>query len=385
MQYPQIVFLIDSLGMGGAERLMIPYLQEFVSTDFNPRVCAFQVRDGNPIAHDIEQLGVPVDLLPVRNLRNVDALPRLLRYLREHYADLLHTQLQFANILGSSAAKILDIPTVCTLHTIGNLDKKVRGYWRDQAMQWVLKAASDRVIAVSEQTRRYYIEQAGFAADKTITLHNGIYLDPFTACTKESTRALRQELGIAQDAPVLITVAVLRPPKGIQYMLEALPAIVQAVPDVVYVVVGSGEHEAKLQELVQQKQIAENVLFTGARSDIPSLLAMSDIFVLPTLTEALPTVLAEAMAAQKPIIASQVGGVPEMVEHERNGLLLEPAQPAQLVDACVRLLRNPSEAERMGKTGLEIAHQRFDIRKQAQRLGDVYLQLLEERRKRKRR
>jgi glycosyltransferase involved in cell wall biosynthesis len=106
------------------------------------------------------------------------------------------------------------------------------------------------------------------------------------------------------------------------------------------------------------------------------MLAASDIFVLPTLTEALPTVLAEAMGTQKPIIASAVGGVPEMVIPERNGLLVPPADPAPLAEACIRLLRDPAQAQMMGKTGRMIARERFEITVQAQRLGTLYQEVL---------
>lgn len=377
---PRIIFLIDSLGIGGAERLMIPYLHYFVSAGFLPRVCAFQVRNGNPIAHDIEQLGVPVDLLPVRKLRNLDALPRLLRYLREQYADVLHTQLEFANTLGSVAARMLGIPSVCTLHTIESYSRRSRVYWRTMLMWRSLRHFCDRIIAVSEETRQHHIRQAHFSPAKIITLYNGINLAPFESVGEPERRAVRQELGIPLDAPVLVTVAVLRPPKGIQYMIEALPKILETLPDVHYLVVGDGEHRAVLEGLAQTYNVTERIIFTGVRKDVPDLLSASDIFVLPTLTEALPTVLAEAMGARRPIIASAVGGVPEMVEHERNGLLLPPAEPARLVEACVRLLRNPVEAQAMGQAGRVIARERFEINRQAQRLGALYQELLAQRR-----
>jgi glycosyltransferase involved in cell wall biosynthesis len=372
----RILFLIDSLGMGGAERLMVPYLHAFVSAGFQPRVCAFQVRDGNPLAQDIEQVGVSVDVLPVRNLRNLDTLPRLLRYMREQYVDVLHTQLEFANTFGTIAARILGIPSVCTLHTMDMFPKRSRAYWRTQIMQQTLRHFCSRIIAVSEETRQYHIRLAHFSPEKIVTLYNGINLAPFEAVGMQERQAVRQEFQIPQDAPVLATVAVLRQPKGIQYMLEALPRILEAVPDARYLVVGDGEHRAVLQGMAQTYGIAEQVIFAGTRKDVPAMLAASDIFVLPTLTEALPTVLAEAMGTQKPIIASAVGGVPEMVIPERNGLLVPPADPAPLAEACIRLLRDPAQAQMMGKTGRMIARERFEITVQAQRLGTLYQEVL---------
>ncbi len=383
IEKPRIVFLIDSLGMGGAERLMVPYLKYFVSAGYAPRVCAFQEREGNPLGRAIEEVGAAVDLLPVRHMRDLDTLPRLLRYLREQYTDLLHTQLEFSNTLGSVAAHILGIPSVCTLHTLDKFDMRSRAYWRNTVMRRSLRHFSDRIIAVSEETRQYHIKHAGFPPHKIVTLHNGINLAPFNVAGEAERRAIRAEFAIPPDAPVLLTVAVLRQPKGIQYMLSAMPAILEQVPEARYLVVGSGGHEAELKAQARQAGLLERVIFAGMRQDIPALMAAGDIFVLPTLTEALPTVLAEAMSTRKPIIASTVGGIPEMVDHERSGLLVPPGEPEHLTAACLRLLRNPAEAAAMGRVGEEIAAQRFEISRQAQRLAALYQEVLNQRRNRK--
>ena len=143
--------------------------------------------------------------------------------------------------------------------------------------------------------------------------------------------------------------------------------------------VGSGKQEDSLKELAKTHGVADRVIFSGQRNDIPNLLAICDLFVLPTLGEALPTVLAEAMAAQKPIVASNVGGVPEMVEHGHNGLLVPPADPASLAEACLQLLQNAGEADAMARAGREIVERRFSIHLQGQRLSDLYQGLLAER------
>ncbi len=379
----RIVMLIDSLGLGGAERLLTIYLQHFDTTRFELRVCALQVREDNPIATDIGQLGIPVDLVPVHHLRDLAGLPRLVRYLRRQRTDLLHTQLEFADTLGSIAARMLNIPAVSTLHTFENPSKGSRTYWRLKLRWWLLGHFCQQVIAVSEGTRQHYIRMGDLKPDKVITIYNGIDLSRFTFQNEAERLAKREALGIPPEAPLLTTVAVLRPPKGIQYLIEALPAILEAVPETYYLVVGDGQHRHTLKELARAHKVTDRIIFTGVRNDIPDLLAISDLFVLPTLGEALPTVLAEAMAAQKPIVVSNVGGVPEMVEHGRNGLLVPPADPARLAEACLQLLQNPDQAHAMGQTGREIVEQRFNIRKQVQRLGDLYQEILARHRKRR--
>ena len=372
-QRPQnILWLIDGLGMGGAERLMIPYLCQLDKSQFRSRVCVLQERDGNPMADQIRQLGVPVDLLLMPHLRNLDNIPRLLRYLRQHQIDLVHTQLEFANIMGTLAARLEQIPTLCTLHTFEDIDQSAKTTRRVRLMWQVLRRFSQRIIAVSEEIRQYHIRQAYFDPDKIITLYNGINLSRF----RQLPGSTRDDLGIPSDAPLLLTVAVLRQPKGIQYMIEAMLAILTAVPDTRYVIVGDGEYAQPLQQLAQQQKVSDRIIFTGIRHDVPQLLAASDLFVLPTLLDALPTVLIEALAAGKPIVASDVGGVPEIVVHGRNGLLVPPAQPDELAQACLQLLLNGEMRAAMGCVGQEVAAQRFDIRNQVKRLGDIYLEIL---------
>ncbi len=125
-QTKNILWLIDGLGMGGAERLMAPYLRHLDTTKFTPRVCVLQSRVGHSVADQIRELGVPVDFLHVPRLRSPSGLPRLYRYLGQHNIDLIHTQLEFANVLGSTAARLHHIPAVCTLHTIDDPEKNKR-------------------------------------------------------------------------------------------------------------------------------------------------------------------------------------------------------------------------------------------------------------------
>ncbi len=378
-QRKRIIMLIDSLGMGGAERLLAIYMRHFDTARFEARVCALQVRDNNPISNDIQQSGIPVDLVSVPHLRNLSGVPRLLSYLRRQQADLLHTQLEFADTLGGIAAKIAGIPVVTTLHTFDDPPDHTRTFWRLKLRWWLLRHLFNRVIAVSEGTRQHHIRMGNLLPDKVVTIYNGIDLSRFITSYNQSKRLVnRQALGIPPHAPLLITVAVLRQPKGLQYLIEALPAILEAVPETYYLVVGDGEHGDALKALAKTHQVAERVIFTGVRNDIPDLLALSDVFVLPTLGEALPTVLAEAMAAQKPIVVSKVGGVPEMVEHGLNGLLVPPAKPARLAEACIQILQNPDQARAIARAGWKIVEKRFNVHKQAHCVGDLYQQLLTE-------
>jgi glycosyltransferase involved in cell wall biosynthesis len=158
-------------------------------------------------------------------------------------------------------------------------------------------------------------------------------------------------------------------------MIEAMPMILTAVPDAKYIIVGDGAYGDTLKQAAQE-MAGESIIFTGTRQDIPELLAASDLFVLPTLQDALPTVLIEAMAAGKPIVASNVGGVPEIVDDGTTGLLVPAAEPEALAQASIQLLQDRDRRKEMGQTGQAVASQRFDIHTQVKRLGDMYEELL---------
>lgn len=367
-----IVWMIDRLGPGGAEQLMPTILTNLVKEGFNIRVCVLRIRHGNPIAHDLERLGLPVDLVLVPNLRHPLNLFRILRYLRKHRPQILHTQLEFSDILGTIAARLLGIPCVSTLHTLDIFEEKKSATWRLKLRWFVLRNFCDKIIAVSDITRRHHLDGGRLGEKKTITIYNGLDISRFQKPDASVQQALRQSLDLPPNRQIIITVAVLREPKGIQFMLKALPAILENKPDTHYLIVGDGEYGDTLRDLAAGLGIEGHVTFTGRRTDIPALLSIGDMFVLPTLKDALPTVLIEALAAGTPIVASNVGGVPEIVQDQVNGLLVPPGDPAELAQACLKLLQDKGLASQFIQAGNEMVRRRFDISVQIGQLSQIY-------------
>ena len=366
----RVLYLIDSLGPGGAEHLLAASLPFLRRAGVVPSVVALQEQQGNPVAARIEAQGIPVCELGIRRLRQRGAYARVRDTIRAAAPDVVHTQLEFSAVLGIPAARRLGLPTIATLHTLDEPPPRSRLALHFRLMAWALRRAR-RVIAVSEITRRHYLDRARLRPERVMTIHNGIDPSAFQAPPGERDAA-RRELGLDASAPVLVTVAVQREPKGIQHMLAALPEVAAAFPAVRYLLVGDGPHRRALEGLAARLGVADRVVFAGARDDVPSLLAAADLFVLPSLTEALPTVVAEAMAAGLPIVATTVGGIPEMVGHAEAALLVPPSDPAALAAAVCRLLANPRQAAAMGRAGRRVVAARFDIRAQAKALADDY-------------
>lgn len=372
-----IVYMIDGLGMGGAERLMVPLLKHLNREMFTPRVCVFQIKGGNPIADQLQAIDIPVDYLPVPYLRDISALPRLRRYLKMVQADLVHTQLEFADILGNISSKLLRLPSVCTIHTMPSQETGIKGKSHQRAEWLALHLFCDRIISVSEEARLYHLNISRVAPEKVITIHNGIDLSHAQSIDQEKERiAVRGEFHIPEAANLLTTVAVLRDLKGIQFMIRAMLGILAAYPDTYYLIAGDGAYRDALVEEVAKLGVENRVVFAGMRNDIPRILAASDIFILPTLTEALPTVLAEAMAARLPIIASAVGGIPEMISDRQNGRLVSPGDVQELTAVVVELLSDAAARKSMGSSGWEVVQKKFNIWEQVRQLGALYHDLL---------
>ena len=371
-----LLWMIDSLGSGGAEHLMPGIMANISKEKFSQRVCVLQVREGNPVAKKIEALGFPVDFVAVPNLRHPKNIPNLLRYLRQHQPDIVHTQLEFSDTLGNLATKLLKIPSVSTLHTLDAPEKTDRTYWRHQLMWASLRYAADRVISVSDSARQQQIRAGSLSPEHIITLYNGIDLTPFAPEAHPHPQKIREELDIHNDSFLMVSVAVLRKPKGIQYMLDAMPKILAAHPNAFYLVVGDGENMAALQEKRRALKLEKHVHFAGFRNDIAAILAASDLFVHPTLNDALPTVLIEAMGAEKALVASAVGGVPELLEDRVNGILIPPADTDALAKACLELIADPTRTAQMAKAGRKTANEKFSIATQITKLENLYEELI---------
>jgi len=290
---------------------------------------------------------------------------------------LIHTQLEFADTLGNISSKLLGLPSVCTIHTMPSQEIGLKGKSHQQAEWLALRFFCDRIISVSEEARLYHLKISHAAPEKVLTIYNGIDLTHYRHIDRQTERVeVRNELNIPADATVLATVAVLRELKGIQFMLRAMPEILAAYPNAYYLISGDGTYRDTLMAEAAKLGVANSVIFAGMRKDVPRILSASDVFVLPTLTEALPTVLAEAMAAHLPVVASAVGGIPEMISDYKNGRLVSPGNVQQLTEVVIELLSDAGSQQKMGEAGWEVVNKKFNISEQVRQLGDLYLELL---------
>ena len=237
--------------------------------------------------------------------------------------------------------------------------------------EYVMSKFAYRVVGVSEHTSANLVNYEKISQAKVMTIWNGIYGPQYDIKIDRSKK--RQELGIKNNGPIIGLGVRLTEQKGIRYLLQAMPAIINEFPDITLMIAGDGELKSCLQNDAMELGIADNVLFLGSRLDIPELLKLVDVYVLPSLWEGLPMVLLEAMAAGCPIVATEVGGNAQAITEGYNGILIEPRNPQKLAEAVIALLSRPDLCETYTHNALQIFTNSFSADIMTRRYEYLYL------------
>jgi glycosyltransferase involved in cell wall biosynthesis len=237
----------------------------------------------------------------------------------------------------------------------------------------LIARGSDAFIAVSREDRRRMIELEKISPETAVFVPNGI-----PALPPPSGHDVRAELGIAATDPVVTTVGFLRQPKAMDVLIEGAARIAPRFPGLKVLIVGEGADRPVYEVLIDRLGVQDSVKLLGLRSDVPDLLAASDVAVLSTNSEGSPLSVMEYMDAKLPVVATRVGGIPDLIDHEVHGLLVDPQDPAGLGDAIARLLDDPEEARRMGERAHERRRREFDIDVMVGNLEALYERLYAE-------
>ncbi len=363
----RLLWLIDSFNVGGAESLVLPFTRNYDRNRYELVLCCLTSIGGNPIERQLAAEGVSAVNLGARNLRDVAAFRRLLRLIRSEKIDLIHAHLTYAATWAALASRLTQVPSVATLHVAPPLHGGAAV--RDRLMRFGLNRWSSKVIMVSDALRKDYLERGGLSRSKVVVAHNGIEVERFHGDRSAARAKIEREFDIPAGAEVIATVSVMRPGKGIEVLLDAARRIREQRPRAMFLLIGDGEKRAEWESLAASRGISDFVRWAGHRADVSELLPGCDILAHPTLADAFPTVLLEAMAAGLPVIASSVGGVPEIVEPGITGQLVPPGDPAALAAAIVAIL---AVAEPMRESARRIATTRFSTRAWLARLDEIY-------------
>jgi len=329
-------------------------------------VVSLMPTDGLAYPAALERAGVEVVSLGLRSPWDPRGPRRMREVLRLLRPEVVHSHLKHADVVVALALRGSAVPQVSTLHVIEDRVRGVARLKRNLAAR-VRNARAARTIAVSEAVRRWYLEECGGDLNRVITLRNGV---PAPAAYGPDDRdAIRRDLGVRTDTALAAMVAVMRPGKGHELLLSAAALITPEV-DVTFVLAGDGDLDAELRSRAAELP-AGRVVMPGYVTDVDRLLAAADLVVHPTLADALPTALVQALAASVPAVAANVGGVPEIIGSEA-GVLVPPGNAVALAEAVISLVQDPDGRLWMGKKARERFEERFEASGWATRLADLY-------------
>lgn len=368
-----ILQVIYSFKMGGSERMASTIASGLDRSRFRTMVCGLN-GDG-PLSELLRKEGIPCFVLNRRDGKDWSMPAQLYRLLRHEKADLVQTHHLGQFLYAIGPARLLGIPVIHTEHEYYTYFQRSRNQW---IAKWMLPLAWKTVV-VGEDVGRFFTDRIGIAPKKLEVIHQGIAMTPNDSV---DVAVIRAELKLDPFAgPVIGHVARLTAAKDQETLLRAFAQVHQSRPAARLVMVGDGELRGKLTGLAADLGLGESVRFVGFRSDIQRLLPAFDLFVLSSQEEGLPISLLEAMAAARPVVATAVGCIPELVSNGERGLVVPPRDPQKLADAILKLLSDNSARVRYGEAGKRHVEARFSLSEMINRYESLYRQATDGRRR----
>jgi len=360
-----ILLMVRELNLGGSERQMAEIAKALDRSRFDVRAGCF--RPAGLRGDELRAAGVPIVQFPVPSLASVKGALRIARYTREQGIRLVHTFDTPANIYGVPSARMAGSAVVVSSQ---RAHRGLMAPIYHHALR-VTDRLIDAVVVNCEFMRRHLIEDERVSAGLIQLCYNGVDTRVFQAVRGARPEALR-------DASLVIgVVCVLRPEKGLDTLLEAFAQVRGARAGMKLAIVGSGPCLPDLEARARALDILADCVFQPATPDVPAWLQVIDIFVLPSLSEALSNSLMEAMACGCAVAASRVGGNPELVTDGQTGMLFEAGDVAGLAQALRTLIGNPALRSELSHNAARMIHGRFSVEASARRMGEIYSALLE--------
>jgi glycosyltransferase involved in cell wall biosynthesis len=361
----KLMLLAIGLGAGGTETYVLELASRLDRKRFQVTVCT--LKGDGVITKELRNRGVRVVALEGRGKLDARVLVRLWRLIRRERPDIVHACLFWANVAARVLGRLLNVPRVISAYH----DVMVRTRWPFRTVDRLTMKWTHCVTCCSDAVRRSVLTQIGGEEGKYRVIPFGVDLSRFNGAASME----KKDLGMCDDLPVIGTVCrLVEPKKGLSILLQAVAGFRERFPfpGLQLLIVGEGPAGKRLRDQSERLGIAPWVVFTGVRRDIPSLLPLLDVFVLPSLYEGFGIAILEAMAAGRPVIATEVGGIPEVVIHRETGLLVPPGNPEALTDAIHWALSHPDDARALGIRGRERACRHFSIESVVRQHEELY-------------
>src|SRR3990172_1234969 len=368
-----ILFLASKLALGGAERVIYRLLRDLDRRRFKPIACCLY--DKGEIGQEIEsRLGMTVysDLMGHR--LDPWVARRLVPIMRRQNVKVIYMlNTPLVQFWGTVCAKMAGVPvTVSAVHTTIRAGHTRRGALLDR----LTFPFMDAIVALANTHKELLVQTRGAPADRVAVVGNGIDLEEFLDGAPAGEK--RESLELGPDVPIIGVVARLVPGKGIETFLRAAEIVLRSIPQAHFLVVGEGPERARLEGVAQRLEISSSIHFLGHRRDVADIVPLFDVALLTSdpVFETFPLAVLEYMAAAKPVVATRVGSVAEMVAEGRTGFLVPPADPEACANAVLTLLRNPDQARAFGMAGRQRLEAEFTTQVMVERTEDLLERLL---------
>lgn len=364
--------MIDGLSTGGAEQLQVTFAKEANKRDVKLAVISLDKDDDSQYIKQLRALGTAVYFFPTKRIFDFNNLYKIARLFWVERPDVLHTHLTYSNIIGSMMAWLTRTPIVATLHSIG-IDERFRAPRTELAETFALRYLVHTIIACGPAVARHY--QTKHTNKHIIVIPNAVDDGPQISPSERDT--LRKQLTGASDHPIVISVGRLVVQKGFEDLLNAFSVVHASHPNAFLAIVGSdttGDYEDILEQKIKDLCLSDNVKLLGWRTDVPSLLLASDIFVLASHWEGLPIAVLEAMTAGLPVLATDVSDNAWAIDSA--GVTVPPRRPEMLAEAMTKLLDDPGRCRALGKAAQARIRQNFNPGLWFDKIISVYQGLL---------
>lgn len=343
------------------------------------RVTLCGLSTGNADLRSLQELADEIHVLGMRHFFDLSVLLPLYFLLKRLQVDVLHTHRIRPDIVGRIAGALARVPVnVSTQHYVEEWSE--RGAFVHRVVRGLFKLTMglcQSVACNSSAEREVLLREIGERfRGKTCVVHNGLDIDRFSRPPQADLAALRETLALPADSRVIATVAFLTERKGHRYLLDAIAQLQPAFPNILLLLVGDGPQKDELARQAKALGIAERTRFLGKRNDVPELLALSEVAVLPSLWEPFGLAALEAMAVETPVVVTRAGGLPEFVKQGESGYLVPPADAGALAESIAQLLSDPATTRRMGQAARHSVTQQFTARHVALAYEQLYARFL---------
>ena len=365
----RLMQITHDLAIGGLQQVVLNLCRNIDREAFDVSVLC--LRAVGPLSKEIEKLGIKVISLPNQaNRTDYFSFLKVAKIFRKERTQVIHTHNTQPLLDGTMGALLSGVRRVVhTDHARQFPDKR-----RYMFMEWLMSQFVYKMVGVSDETAMNLKRYEYIRPNKLMKIENGIDVRKFDI--KIDSRSKKEDLGITRNGHIIGVVCRLVEVKGITYLLQAMPRIIKQIPDITLLVVGNGSELENLKLEARTLYIQNNVIFTGNRHDIPEILQVLDLLLVTSLSEGLPMIVLEAMAASLPIISTAVGGIPSVIEDGKSGYIIRTADPNSISEAVLCMLADEETRVRYAKVARRLVSQRFSVRKMARRYEKLYRERL---------